>query len=180
MTGHGDGRFGAIDVHYPPGAGARAALVVADDPRFSHTVDERVCWLAEAAPYRPGQFFARELPPILALLATVEPLDLVVIDGYVDLDPNGRPGLGAHLHARIATPVIGVAKTAFHTATHAIPVRRGNAVRPLYVTAAGIPVDRAATLVAQMAGRYRLPDALRAADTLARTGVSQGIEATGS
>ena len=33
------------------------------------------------------------------------------IDGYVDLDPRGRPGLGAHLHARLKVPVIGVAKT---------------------------------------------------------------------
>lgn len=180
MTGQAAGRFGAIDVYYPPEGGARAALVVADNPRFAHTVDQRVCRLPEAAPYRPGRFFERELPPMLAVLATVDPLDLVVIDGYVHLDPDGRPGLGAHLYERIATPVIGVAKSAFHTATHAIPVRRGTAVRPLYVTAAGIPIDQAAKLVDQMAGRYRLPDALRMVDALARTGVCRGIEAVGA
>jgi deoxyribonuclease V len=42
----------------------------------------------------------------------------------------------------------------------------------LYVTAAGIPVQGAADLVARMAGRYRLPDALRRVDRLARTGSS--------
>jgi deoxyribonuclease V len=63
-----------------------------------------------------------------------------------------------------------VAKTAFHTATHAIAVRRGSAVRPLYVTSAGMPADRAAALVAVMAGSYRLPDALRRVDALARAG----------
>jgi endonuclease V-like protein UPF0215 family len=40
----------------------------------------------------------------------------------------------------------------------------------LFVTAAGIPSADAADLVRRMAGRYRLPDALRRADTLARAG----------
>jgi hypothetical protein len=38
----------------------------------------------------------------------------------------------------------------------------------LFVTAAGMPATEAADLVRRMAGRYRLPDALRRADTLAR------------
>jgi len=62
-----------------------------------------------------------------------------------------------------------VAKTAFRTATHAVAVHRGHARRPLYITAAGIPGDRAAALVAGMAGPYRLPDALRRVDALARS-----------
>jgi deoxyribonuclease V len=56
------------------------------------------------------------------------------------------------------------------TATHAVPVVRGSSVRPLFVTAAGIPNAAAADLARRMAGRYRLPDALRRADILARTG----------
>jgi deoxyribonuclease V len=95
-------------------------------------------------------------------------LSLVIIDGYVDLDPQGRPGLGAHLYTDLNVPVIGVAKTAFRTASHAIAVRRGDARRPLYITSAGMPADRAAVLIAGMAGRYRLPDALRRVDALAR------------
>jgi hypothetical protein len=65
--------------------------------------------------------------------------------------------------------VVGVAKTASRTASHAVPVRRGGALRPLYVTSAGIPAERAAALVAGMAGPYRLPDALRRVDALARS-----------
>jgi deoxyribonuclease V len=155
-------------VHYPASGGARAAAVVAADERFASIVDERVWWLPEVAPYEPGRFFARELPALRAVLAGLGALDLVVVDGYVDLDPAGRPGLGAHLHAEIRTPVVGVAKTAFHTATHAVAVRRGGAARPLYVTAAGMPAGRAAALVAAMAGPHRLPDALRRVDALAR------------
>jgi hypothetical protein len=66
-------------------------------------------------------------------------LGLLVIDGYADLDPGGRPGLGAHAHRDFVIPVIGVAKSVFRTATHAIPVLRGSSARPLFVTAAGIP-----------------------------------------
>jgi hypothetical protein len=44
-----------------------------------------------------------------------------------------------------------------------------NAARPLYVTAAGLGSRRAAAIVAAMAGTYRLPDALRRVDTIART-----------
>ena len=73
-------------------------------------------------------------------------------------------------HAEFGIPVIGVAKSRFRTATHAVPVLRGSSARPVFVTAAGMPAADAADLVRGMAGRYRLPDALRGADTLARTG----------
>ena len=49
-----------------------------------------------------------------------------------------------------------------------MPVVRGSSVRPLFVTAAGMPAADAADLVRHMAGRDRLRDALRRADTLAR------------
>jgi deoxyribonuclease V len=161
-------RTGAIDVHYPDSGGARSALVVAAQPAFPTIVEERVCWLEEAAPYEPGSFYKRELPAIHAVLAGVAPLELLVVDGYVDLDPDGRPGLGAHVHDELGIPVIGVAKTAFRTATHAAEVHRGGAVKPLFVTAAGLPVGEAAAHVAGMAGPFRIPDALRRVDALAR------------
>ena len=64
-----------------------------------------------------------------------------------------------------------MAKSAFRTATHAIPVLRGTSARPVFVTAAGMPSADAAALVWRMAGRFRIPNALRRADQLARTGV---------
>lgn len=45
---------------------------------------------------------------------------------------------------------------------------RGSATRPLYVTSAGITPAEAASLVAAMSGKFRLPDALRRTDALAR------------
>ncbi len=81
---------------------------------------------------------------------------------------DGRPGLGAHAADAFNLPVIGVAKTPFRTATHAIEVVRGTATRPLYVTAAGgIGIDKAARLVAGMAGPHRVPSVLARADRLA-------------
>ena len=158
-----------MDVHYPATGGARAALVVAEDDRFESIVEERTAWLPDPAPYTPGAFFVRELPALRALLPAEPAVDLLVVDGYVDLDPEGRPGLGAHVHAEFAVPVVGVAKSGFRTATHAVPVRRGSATRPLFVTAVGIDVGEAVELVTRMAGPYRLPDALRRVDALART-----------
>ena len=162
--------FVAVDVHYLGSGGARAAAVVTADARFCEVVAEHTEVLAEVLPYRPGEFYLRELPPMRAVLHGLSGLGLLVVDGYADLDPGGRPGLGRYAHAEFGIPVIGVAKTAFHTATHAVPVLRGTSARPLFVTAAGMPREEAADLVRHMAGRHRLPDAIRRADTLARTG----------
>jgi deoxyribonuclease V len=162
--------FAAADVHYLACGGARAAVVLAADASFSMLLAEQVRVVPEVMPYRPGEFYLRELPPLRAVLRGVRGLGLLVVDGYVDLDAAGRPGLGAYAHAEFGVPVIGVAKSAFRTATHAVPVLRGAATRPLFVTAAGMPRDDAADLVRHMAGRFRLPDALRRADALARAG----------
>jgi deoxyribonuclease V len=169
--GHPDrGVCAAVDVHYLRTGGARAAAVLAADAAFAHVLAEHTAVLPRVAPYRPGEFYLRELPPLRAVLEDLSGLALLVVDGYADLDPAGRPGLGAHAHAEFGIPVIGVAKSQFRTATHALPVLRGSSERPLFVTAAGMPAADAADLVRRMAGRYRLPDALRRADTLARTG----------
>ena len=164
------GLCAAVDVHYLSTGGARAAAVLAADAAFAHVLAERTAVIPAVAPYRPGEFYRRELPPLRAVLAEVRGLGLLVVDGYADLDPGGRPGLGAHAHAEFGIPVIGVAKSRFRTATHAVPVVRGSSARPLFVTAAGMPTADAANLVRRMAGRYRLPDALRRADHLARAG----------
>jgi len=159
-----------IRSRYLGSGGACAAVVLAVDAAFSVGLSERTAFVAEVAPYRPGEFYLRELPPLRAVLDGVRGLGLLVVDGYADLDLAGRPGLGAHAHAELGVPVIGVAKSAFRTATHAVPVLRGRATRPLFVTAAGMPRDEAADLVRRMAGRFRLPDGLRRADSLARSG----------
>ncbi|MBL0888897.1 endonuclease V [Myceligenerans indicum] len=167
-------RFGAVDVHYFPHGGARAALVVCPTAEYDDVVEERTADVTHVAEYQPGSFYERELSPLRAVLSApdVKPLDLLIVDGYVTLDPNGHAGLCAHVHAeRLAPIVIGVAKTRFHAATHAIEVVRGESSRrPLYVTAAGIAANDAADILHDMAGSARFPDALRRVDHLARSG----------
>jgi deoxyribonuclease V len=158
-----------VDVQYLDDGGARAALVVAGDATFATPVEERTVLVERVAEYHPGRFYERELPALEQVLHGVVPLDLLIVDGYVDLDPDGRPGLGAHVaDAGLAPVVVGVAKTRFRAATHAAEVLRGQSARPLYVTASGLGVAAAAELVRGMAGDARLPDALRRVDQLAR------------
>jgi deoxyribonuclease V len=161
---------GAVDVQYDDVSGtAKAALVVCSELTFSTVVSEHVVDISGTAPYEPGALFKRELPCIRTVLATGPALELLVIDGYATLDPEGRPGLGAHAAAAFGVPVVGVAKTPFRTATHALQIVRGIATRPLYVTAAGgLEIAEAARIVSAMAGPHRIPTALGKVDRLAR------------
>ena len=161
----------ALDVHYNDvqGVGNSAAVVFQrwDDP--SPTA-EYTAVSQSVPPYVPGQFFRRELPCLLAVLNKIkEPIDVVLIDGYVKL--GDQPGLGQHLfaHCSHTTPVIGIAKTRFHGAP-AKEVFRGVSKSPLYVTSIGVSADDAALGVQKMHGSHRIPALLKRADQLARQG----------
>jgi deoxyribonuclease V len=159
-----------IDVDYR-GEEAVAACVVVRDWSDGHAVAEYVEHIARIEPYEPGQFYKRELPCLLAVLAKVaEPVDMVVVDGYVWLADEDSPGLGAHLYAALAkkVPVIGVAKARFASAGAACAVCRGDSERPLFVTAAGIDLETAAQKVKTMHGPFRIPTVLRRVDQLCR------------
>lgn len=178
MTGSAadpEGLFIAVDVHYLDDGIARAAAVAAEMRTFSRIAWTRAAVVPAGAPYVPGELYLRELPPLRAVIPAGGGVSLIVVDGYVDLDPSGRPGLGAHVHAEFGVPVIGVAKTAFRGASHAAAVLRGGSSRPLYVTATGMTVVDAGAVVREMAGRFRLPDAVKLADRLAR-----GLELPGT
>jgi deoxyribonuclease V len=76
---------------------------------------------------------------------------------------------GAYAADALGIPVVGVAKTPFRTATHAVRVVRGSAKRPLLVTAAGgLDVGEAARIVSAMADPRRIPAALARVDRLVR------------
>jgi len=120
--------------------------------------------------YSPGEFYRRELPYVLAVLAALGAVpEVVVVDGYVWLGP-GRRGLGAHLHAALGggVPVVGVAKRGFDGATTAIPVLRGTSRQPLFVTTIGRDAAAAADAVRAMHGLHRIPTVLKRVDRLCR------------
>lgn len=133
---------------------------------FTETLDD-------VAGYQPGEFYKRELPCILSLLSKIDltKIAIIVIDGFVILDDNGKPGLGAHLYARLdqMIPVIGVAKTNFALINEGKrEVFRGESERPLFITALGIDLDVASNNVRQMHGEYRIPTLLKYLDGLTR------------
>jgi deoxyribonuclease V len=157
-----------VDVGYA-GDSAVAACVVADG--WDRAVPVHTCTvrLEGIADYRPGMFYERELPPILAVLGACRGAPaVVVVDGYVWLDDAGREGLGAHVHDALGVPVVGIAKRAFRGSSHAVEVRRGVSARPLYVTAAGADPARAAEAVRGMHGPHRIPTLLGLVDALSR------------
>ncbi len=159
-----------VDVDYRPTI-AVAVAIVADTWNAPAPIEMRVAHIADVKPYRPGAFFERELPCILQVLSLVQSeIRAIVIDGYVDLDEHGRPGLGAHLHSHFQNTkvVVGVAKTAFHGGDFATPVLRGSSHKPLFVTTRGIRREHAAELIRRMHGSFRLPTLIKEVDALAR------------
>jgi deoxyribonuclease V len=123
--------------------------------------------------YTPGEFYKRELPCILRVYNKIDPTTIsqIIVDGYVQLDDNGKPGLGAHLYEALDKkfPVIGIAKKPFgENGKFVRQVYRGQSQQPLLVTAIGVDVDEAAENVRQMHGEHRIPSLLKQLDTLSR------------
>lgn len=123
--------------------------------------------------YESGAFYKRELPCILSLLQkiTLKPGDIIIVDGYVTLNNEGKPGLGGHLYKALDEkyPVVGIAKNEFTTPdTQRRNVLRGESKAPLFLTAKGIDVDEIKTKVEQMHGGYRMPTLLKKLDQLSR------------
>ena len=77
--------------------------------------------IEHADEYISGQFYKRELPCILQIFSKVkEPIEVLVIDGYVWLDGKRMPGLGAYLYRALdeQVKIVGVAKNAFKGSLH--------------------------------------------------------------
>lgn len=157
----------AIDVYYRDTT-AKAVGVLFDDwsaptPTQVITVD-----VDNVAEYEPGNFYKRELPCILKLLEQIDlaTLDVIVVDGYVHLDDEGKAGLGAHLFEALESkiPVVGVAKTSFHNNTRNVVAVVRASKNPLFVTAMGTELSAAATSVQNMHGPFRMPTLLKLLD----------------
>jgi deoxyribonuclease V len=166
----------ALDVHYDEDtSSAVGAAAVLEQWEAGRAVAEYTSACREIAAYVPGEFYKRELPCLLALIEKiVEPLNVIVIDGYVSL--GDKPGLGMRLWEALQQriPVIGVAKTSFRGA-NATEVFRGKSRLPLYVTATGAPVVEAAAGIAKMTGAFRIPTLLKKVDRLARDQLKERI-----
>jgi len=160
----------AVDVDY------RNDKAIVAGVSFNHWSDDKptqewVVQVASPAVYVSGQFYRRELPCILALLKQIDAVpEVIIIDGYVYLGDEKKPGLGQYLFEALHgdTVVIGVAKKRFKNTAEQVALYRGQSKRPLYVTATGIAEDAARQLIAGMVGRHRIPLLLKRADQLCR------------
>lgn len=160
--------IGVFDVGYADDVAVVGCLSIAefDD---AVPVDEWVVQVRPVGPYVPGQFWMRELDPLLrGVGAATGDLSVCVIDAYVDLGEDQTPGLGRILYERTGIPVIGVAKSRYRGTPQECEVRRGLSKRPLYVSAAGFDRDEAKRCVERMAGVGRVPTMIRQADLLTR------------
>lgn len=170
-----------VDVHYE-GEGARAACLTALNWEDATALDEWTVEVPHVAEYRPGFFFERELPCILAVLerAPAQP-SVIVVDGYVVLDAEGRKGLGAHLYEHLdkSVAVIGIAKRGFAGSEFAMRVVRGTGRNPLFVTALGLSNAEAAEHVQRMHGEHRIPTLCTRVDHLSRGLVPPRVPAAG-
>ena len=128
-------------------------------------------WVVEVGPvgvYQPGQFWRRELAPLLRGIDSADNLSVCVIDAYVDLGETRTPGLGRILHAKTGIPVIGVAKSRYPNSPREYEIQRGSSKRPLYVSTAGFDQREAKRCIVRMAGAGRVPAMIRRADQLSR------------
>ena len=157
----------AFDVQYLEDGCAAAAVLFSEYSDAAPTA-EYTHFLSGTADYIPGEFYRRELPCILTLLKKIgEAPDEMIIDGYVML--GNRPGLGQHLFKAFngKIPVIGVAKSKFKGAC-GNDIYRGGSIRPLYVTSAGVDLQKASERIRKMHGIHRIPTLLKRVDHLAR------------
>jgi deoxyribonuclease V len=160
-----------VDAAYGDTASA-AACVMAAHGEAADVLGEYSHRGGPAPDYRPGEFYLRELQLLISVLSMLPTKpQIIVIDGYVWLGVEDRKGLGAHLYEALdgQSAVIGIAKTKFHGASYwSAEVRRGASDSPLYVTAAGLPLDEAAATVKKMHGAHRIPTLVGRVDRLAR------------
>ncbi len=160
----------AVDVDYRESK-AVAAGVLFQNWKDPEPCAELVAPIVAVAEYEPGQFYKRELPCVLELLQQLEQLpEFIVIDGYVYLDGNKKPGFGKHLYEALDKKpvIIGVAKSRFKGTPAEAEIFRGGSKRALYVTAVGISETEAKGFIMRMHGEHRIPTILKRVDQLSK------------
>lgn len=123
--------------------------------------------------YESGAFYKRELPCILSLLNKIELKegDIIIVDGYVTLDDDGKMGLGGYLYDALEQkyPIIGIAKNGFTAPdSQRRAIFRGESKTPLFLTVKGSDVDKMKINIEKMHGSYRIPTLLKKLDQLTR------------
>lgn len=160
----------ALDVQYQGNSATAAGIVF---PTWDAQMQSAhyTAHIDTVADYQPGHFYLRELPCLEKIIQQVgRPLTTIVIDGYVTLGDDQRPGLGMQLWRALgeSVPIIGVAKTAFQGTPSQAQLLRGTSKKPLFISCVGISLEEGKLCIASMHGEHRIPTLLKNVDRLCR------------
>uniref|UniRef100_UPI00404A3D0F endonuclease V n=1 Tax=Flavobacterium sp. TaxID=239 RepID=UPI00404A3D0F len=161
-----------IDVHYKADY-AKTVLLFFENWHSEQPTEIVTHQTKDVMDYEPGAFYKRELPCILNALAqaNLDSLEIIIVDGHVFVDNDGKFGLGGHLYEALQKkhPIIGVAKTKFQSNQETVvEILRGESKNPLYVSAIGLDKEVAAQNIQKMFGEFRLPYLLKLMDQLTK------------
>jgi len=164
----------AIDVHFE-GDGALAAAVAFDAWDAAEPTRTYTSPIPHIEKARRGELDLRRIACIIQLLRehALEP-ELVLIDGFVDLDAKETPALGRHLYHALGgrAAVIGVSKASNPALPPQFEVFREEEAGPLLVTSVGIDIGAAKAGLRAMHGRKRVPTLLKRVARIARSPVT--------
>jgi deoxyribonuclease V len=102
---------------------------------------------------------------------SLSPGDIIIVDGYVTLNDDGKIGLGGYLYDALGQkyPVIGIAKNEFNSPdSQRRIIYRGESKNPLFLSTKGADVDEIKPKIEQMNGSFRIPALLKKLDQLTR------------
>ncbi|MBL7191898.1 endonuclease V [bacterium] len=174
------------DVSQNMGTGLFFASAVIMDFNNFKVIEERTAAVEVDFPYIPGLLSFREMPALLKVWELVETIpDVIIVDGQGTIHPR-RMGLACHLGLWLNLPTIGCAKKPlcgdFQMPSNergscelirmneeiiGAVLRTRSGVKPVFVSPGNlIDLDKSMEIVLQ-AGKYRLPEPIRAAHTAA-------------
>jgi deoxyribonuclease V len=178
-----------IDTHYHRGLAIAAVVCLRLEDLT--TVEHATAVRRATFPYIPGLLSFREGPVVLRAIKKLQSRpDVLIFDGQGVAHPR-RFGLACHMGLLATIPSIGCAKT-WLTGSYAEPgrdkgeyshlrdrgevigavVRTRKAVKPLFVSVGyQIALQDSIEIILRCCGRYRLPEPLRMAHSLARAPV---------
>ncbi|GBE36991.1 endonuclease V [bacterium BMS3Bbin07] len=138
-------------------------------------------------PYIPGYLSFREGPAIIEAIhkLNIKP-DIIIFDGQGIAHPKGL-GIASHIGVLLRMPTIGCAKSRlvgdyaepgikkgeyshlkYHGKTIGVVLRTRDNVKPVFVSPGNmIDLQGAIDVVLKCTGRYRIPEPIRCADSLA-------------
>lgn len=164
----------AVDVYYEE-TKAKSVGVVFESWADAKPIEIITSYTENLHEYESGSFYKRELPCIQELLklTDINQLHTIVVDGYVYVNNEKKPGLGHYVYTEFSgeIPVIGVAKSAFRDNEAVVKrIYRGNSTKPLYITSVGMELEVAAGHIQSMYGEYRFPHLLKLLDKQTKEG----------